>query len=721
MLQVIQYQKTGEMFVEELPAPKLKDGGVLVQNLFSLISAGTERSSVETAQASMIGKARSRPDLVKQVMDNVKREGLIATFNKVQNRLDNYKELGYSSAGVVIESSVDDFTAGDRIACAGVGYASHAETVFVPKNLVAKIPDEVSSEEAAFTTLGAIALQGVRQADLRVGEQVAVIGLGLLGLITVQLLKASGCKVIGLDISPSNFDLAKNLGCDSCCVSNSEAVKEVESFTRSYGTDAVLITAATTSNDPVELAIEFARKKSKIVVVGAVGMNIPRSPFYEKELDFRISCSYGPGRYDPNYEEKGNDYPISYVRWTEQRNMEAVLDLIAQKKLDTKSLVTHTFNVERALEAYDLITGKIKERYLGILIKYPQDQSKGEALRHRINFQPINSSKNGKRGAVIGFIGAGNHAQSYLIPPLQKYDARLRAVVTSKPVNAKSTGRKFNFEYCATDPNEIFNDQEINSVFVASRHDSHAKYVIAALKQRKSIFVEKPLAISESQLDEIIAAYNEATAQGRAPILMVGYNRRFSPPVRAMKDHFSGRKEPLVISYRVSTGFLPKTNWYQSVEQGGRVVGEIGHFIDTLQFLTDSLPVKVYAVAPVDTTERYSSDNVSISINFSDGSIGIINYLANGSSNMDKEYLEVFGDCKTATMENFKRVNFFADRKKWEKKFAGGKGHTEEIQAVLECIKSGGSAPIDIESLFATTRASFAIMESLRKASAVEI
>lgn len=337
MLQIIQYQKTGEIFVEELPAPKLKSGGILVQNIYSLISAGTERTSVETAQASLIGKAKSRPDLVKQVINNIKREGIIVTYKKVMNRLDNYKELGYSSAGIVLESSVDEFKPGDRVACAG-STANHAEIIFVPKNLAVKIPENVSFEEAAFTTLGAIALQGVRQADLRIGENVAVIGLGLIGLITVQLLKSNGCRVIGLDISSNNFKLAKEFGCDECSLLNQDALRLVETFTRGYGTDAVLITASTKSNEPIEYALEFARKKSKIVIVGVTGMNIPRSPFYEKELDIRISCSYGPGRYDPQYEEKGIDYPIGYVRWTERRNMEAIVNLLSERKLDFKSL-----------------------------------------------------------------------------------------------------------------------------------------------------------------------------------------------------------------------------------------------------------------------------------------------------------------------------------------------------------------------------------------------
>jgi len=400
MLQVTQYQKSGELRVEELPTPSLPPGGVLVGNVCSLISSGTERTSVETAQASMLGKARSRPDLVRQVMENARREGPLATYRKVQTRLDNVKELGYSSSGIVLESDVPGISPGTRVACAGTAY--HAEVVAVARHLVARIPDEVDHDQAAAIALCAIALQGVRQADVRLGESVAVIGLGLVGLLTAQLLKAQGCRVIGLDIDPSNFDLARNLGCDDCVLTADDALPAVESFTRGFGTDAVLITASTKSNRPVETALAIARPKSRVVVVGAVGMEIPRSPFYEKELELTISCSYGPGRYDPLYEEAGVDYPIGYVRWTENRNMEASLDLIAAGRLDIRSLVTHRFPIDRALEAYDVITGKHAERHLGILLEYP-NAGRGEPVR-RIELRRRQSLVAGP--ASIGVVGA---------------------------------------------------------------------------------------------------------------------------------------------------------------------------------------------------------------------------------------------------------------------------------------------------------------------------
>jgi predicted dehydrogenase/threonine dehydrogenase-like Zn-dependent dehydrogenase len=711
LLQVIQYQKTGEISVDELPAPKLRPGSLLVRNVFSLISAGTERSSVETAQASMIQKARLRPDLVRQVMDNVSREGLMATYKKVQDRLDNFKELGYSSAGVVIESGVDDIKVGDRVACGGVGYASHAEIISVPRNLAVKMPDEVGFDEASFTTVCAIAMQGVRQADVRVGEQVAVIGLGLIGLITVQLLKASGCRVIGMDVAPRNFDLALTLGCDRCTLSNDDAVFEVQSFTRGYGTDAVIVTAATKSDQPVELAIQCARKRGTVVALGAVGMNIPRSPFYEKEVNFRTSCSYGPGRYDSEYEERGHDYPLGYVRWTENRNMEAVLDMMAMRKLTVQPLITHRIPVEESLRAYDIITGKIQEPYLGVLIQYAEP-SAPVVLSRRIELRSAGTVSG--RKAVLGFIGAGNFTQSMLLPPVMKLAPRLRGLATGKPVNAKNIGKKYNFEFCATDTSEIINDKDINLVFVTSRHDSHARYVTQALRAGKSVFVEKPPALNNEELDSVLDAYSEAVRGGNSPLLMVGYNRRFSEPMLAMQKFFAGRTEPLAMHYRVNAGFMPSTHWMQQPDQGGRFIGEGGHFVDVMQFLSGALPTSVYAVAPSDAAHRYNHDNILATITFADGSTGTVHYLANGANAVEKEYLEVSGSSKTARMWNFKKVECVDGRKKSSTSYNGDKGHAAEMKALLEGFGSGNGSAFSLESLAATSRATFAVMESLR-------
>jgi polar amino acid transport system substrate-binding protein len=532
--QVIQYQKTGDLYVEEFPAPQLKPGGLLVRNAYSLISAGTERTSVETARASWLGKARSRPDLLRQVLDNAKREGFLATYHKVQNRLDNYKQLGYSSAGVVIESSIDEFKPGDRVACAGQGYACHAEVIYVPRNLAVKVPETVGLDEAAFATVGAIALQGVRQADVRLGERVVVIGLGLVGLLTVQLLTAAGCTVFGIDVSERNFELAQNLGCTECAVDDDDqdALARVLCFTADKGADSVLITAATNCSRPIESAVKFVRKKGTVVIVGAVGMDVPRSQSYDKELSFRMSCSYGPGRYDRSYEEHGCDYPFAYVRWTENRNMEAVLELIGRRRLDVKSLITHSFQIEHALDAYDMITQKVSNGYVGILLSYPQETA---PPTRRLELRPTNWTSRQVATSVLGCIGAGNHVQSYLLPWMAEAKVRFKAVVTSTAVSAKAVGRKFAFEICGTDESCVLADPDVNLVLVGTRHDSHAHYVMEALKAAKNVFVEKPLALTPAELEQIVSTYDDLVASGNAPLLMVGYNRRFSAPMISLK------------------------------------------------------------------------------------------------------------------------------------------------------------------------------------------
>lgn len=710
MLQIIQYQKSGEITIEDLPAPVLKPGTVLVKNCFSLISSGTEKTSVETAQASMIGKAKSRPDLVKQVLDNVKKEGLMATYNKVQNRLDNYKELGYSCAGVVIESSVEEFKPGDRVACGGLT-ANHSEVIRVPKNLVAKIPENVSFSEASFTTLGAIAMQGVRQADVKLGETVAVIGLGLIGLITIQLLKANGCRVIGIDISESNFDLAKKLGCNICCVSGQDSVKIVESFTNGNGTDSVIITAGAKSNEPVEYALDYARKKSNIVIVGAVNMNIPRSPFYEKELDFKISCSYGPGRYDKLYEESGIDYPIGYVRWTENRNMQAVLNLISEKRLDVESLITHKIPVASGLEAYKLITGEKKEKYIAILIEYPENV---KLDRKRSTYFKNNIDKTSK--AIVGFIGAGNFAQSNLLPHLVTNKISLRGVCTSTPVNSKSVAEKFGFDFFTTDYNEVLENDSINTVFIASRHDSHGKYVLEAIKKGKHVFVEKPLCISVEELETIRNSHNPEN------LLVVGFNRRFSDAFYDIKKFFENTLEPFVVNYRVNAGLIPKTHWIQSPEQGGRIIGEGCHFIDTISFLTGSRPCKVFAESLHTTnTKMINYDNVNVVVKYENGSVGNILYLANGDSSQPKEYCEVFAGGKSAVMNNFKETIFYGNGKKTKKTYSGSKGHKEEVIHFLGLLDGKGTMNLTPESIFDTTLVSFKILESLKSGNSVEI
>ncbi len=720
MHQIIQYQKSGEIIVAELPEPVLKPGYILVRNMFSLISAGTERTSVETAQASMIAKAQSRPDLVKQVMDNVKREGFTATYQKVKERLDNYKELGYSSAGIVVKSAVEAFKPGDRVACAGVAY--HAEMVLIPKNLAVRLPDDVSFEEAACTTLAAIAMQGVRQADVRLGESVAVIGLGLLGLITVQLLKAGGCAVIGLDLSKQNFELCRDLGCDACAICDASSTAAVESFTKGRGTDAVIITAGTKSNDPMELALQYARKKSRIVVVGAVGMNVPRKDFYEKEIDIRISCSYGPGRYDQDYEDRGHDYPIGYVRWTENRNMEAAVALMASKQLRMKPLISHTISLPDAVRAYDLITGKVKEPYIGILLEYPSESALSEMRIRTLTSKGRISARPDKDGRIgIGFIGAGNFAQSYLLPPLQKLNVDFVGVATDSPVNAKSVSEKFGFEFFGSDPAAVYEHENVDAVFIATRHDSHSRYVLEALKKGKSIFVEKPLAINEEELvaiEELLIAMPESSH----PLLMVGFNRRFSKPFQKIKDFFSNRFEPMSMLYRVNAGFIPKTHWVQDPSQGGRIIGEMCHFFDTMQYLTGAEPASVYATAiRSDNAKTTNEDSVNCLVTFSDGSTGNVLYLANGDSSLPKEYCEVACGGKTAVMRNFSLVECYADGKKTSFKYDGRKGHKEEVEHFISAIRGKEALAIAPQSLMDTTRLTFKVLESLQNGGKVDL
>jgi len=712
MLQAIQYQKTGELHVKELPAPELKPKMIVVHTQASLISAGTERTSVSTAKASMLEKIRTRPDLVKQVVDMAKREGMLSTLSKVRTKLDSYKALGYAAAGVVIESSTDEFAPGDRVACAGGGYASHAEVIAVPRNLAVKIPDGVSFDEAAFTTLGAIAMQGVRQADVRLGEAVAVIGLGLLGQLTVQLLKAAGCRVIGLDINERQFELAREFGADALAVSGSGSLGSIESFTRGIGCDAVIITAGTSSNDPVELAIQAARKKGRVVVVGAVGMNIPRSPFYEKELDITISCSYGPGRYDPEYEEEGHDYPVGYVRWTERRNMESVLDLIASGRLNVNRMITHRLPITQAERAYDIITGKIQEPYIGIVLNYP-DRG-GQALVRTV---AVNRAEP-KAGALgIGFIGAGSFAQSYLLPTVRSSGTRLVAVATSTSVNARSVAEKFGFETAATDAGTLLARPEIDGVFVATRHDSHAGYVLRALDAGKQVFVEKPLAIAREELEAI-----RERAETTSDRVMVGFNRRFSGSLGVMKRHFAGVEEPLAMMYRVNAGHIRLDHWTQAESQRGRIIGEGCHFIDCMQFMTGARPTSVHAAAigSENRTVR-NADSVSITIRFSDGSIGTLMYLANGDPSVPKEYFEVFGGGRTAIMNNFQDVMLARGRKRKVDKFNGDKGHAEEVRQTLAAMKEGTPMPISFQSLYDTTMATLAAMESLETGEVVRL
>ena len=706
MKQVIQNFKTGELFVDDVPMPSISKGMVLVENKFSLISAGTERGTVKVGKATLLGKAKQRPDLVAQVLQNIKKEGLKATVDKVKTKLDSLKALGYSTSGVVMASMDTNgvFKAGDRVACAGQDYASHSEVVGVPQNLVVKIPDNVSFEEASFTTLGAIALQGVRQANPTLGENICVIGLGLLGQITTQLLKANGCKVFGIDLSPDLIELAKESGAEEALLRSApNLLKAIENFTKGYGFDKVIITAAAPSNDPIELSAIITRKKGQVIVVGAVKMDIPRDPdFYRKELELKMSCSYGPGRYDVSYEEDGHDYPFAYVRWTEQRNMEAFLNLISQRSLNMKVLTTHEFDIENAEKAYDIVLGKTQEPHIGILIKYSDNEQK--------NVTKYNISSNSIKDLNVGVIGAGSFAQSYLIPFVKSFGASLDTVVTSKGVTSKNVAQKFGFNNSSSDANDIFSNAAINTVFIATPHNSHAEYVLQALKSNKNVFVEKPLAMNCDELENISNALEKSTSK-----LMVGFNRRFAPISIAIKKEFNNIAEPKVINIRVNAGFIPKEHWTQNDNLGGgRVIGEMCHFIDLMQFFTESEPVKVYAECiQTSNTKLKPDDNIAIIVKFKNGSIGNLTYLANGCKSLPKEQIEVFSGGKIGRIHDFRNGEVHKNNKITKLKFAG-KGHKEEVHEYMNSLTNSNiESPISFESIRLTTLTTFKILDSI--------
>lgn len=709
MQQLVQNSRSGAIKIKSVPPPALKKGMVLVRNRFSLISAGTERTKVELGKKSLLGKAMARPDLVKLVLKQVKEQGLLETAQRVFNKLGADSAMGYSSAGVVVEvaDDISEFRVGDRVACAGGGYASHAELVVVPKNLVAKVPDNVSLSDAAYTTLGAIALQGVRQAAPTLGESIMVIGLGLLGQLLIQLLKANGCRVIGVDINPDAIALAKTHGCDLALSRSEDSLKEqVMAFTNGYGADAVIITASTSSNDPVEFAADIMRDRGRVVMVGVTGMNLPRTPYYMKELEFKLSRSYGAGRYDTHYEEKGIDYPIGYVRWTENRNMQAFLQLLAEKKISLSNITTHIFPIEQGEEAYKLITGERKERYIGILLDYGEFQEKSARTEHlapQRNGVPAQAKANPKR---IGFIGAGSFATGYLIPNLKNINGvELVTVCNATGITAESVKQTFGFKRATSNVEDVLGDETIGTVFIATRHNTHAELVLKALQAGKHVFVEKPLAIDEESLMRIVEE-----AQKRPHLkVMTGFNRRFSQPVVTMRSYFKTLLEPISVQYRVNAGPLPPEHWTQDTEEGGgRLIGEVCHFIDTIQYLTGSEPVRVYAeMLPTKVRE-----NLLITIRLANGSVGTIQYLCNGDKLYPKERIEIFGGNRIAIMENFKTVTLSEQGATRVREFNGGKGHREEVEAFIASLESE-VAPIALYSQVLTTLSTFRINQSI--------
>jgi len=706
--QVLQNRKDGTPSVAEVPVPALQRGRLLVRTAASLISSGTERMVVESAGKGLVQEARERPDLVRAVVEKARKEGLLNTFSAVRDKLAASTALGYSASGIVIGvgAEVTEFRIGDRVACAGVGFASHAEAISVPKNLCVQLPVEVDFESGAFGTLGAIALQGVRLAEPTLGESVVVIGLGLVGQLTVQLLKANGCRVFGIDLDPARVALALQLGADEAKVSGDDLKNAVMKWTRGRGADAVLITAATDSNQPVELAGEISRLKGRVVIVGMTGMEIPRQTFFSRELSLKISMSYGPGRYDPEYEERGHDYPFAYVRWTENRNIEAFLDLVATKRIDVGALITHRFAIDEAARAYELIAGEMHELFLGVVLSYDTEREIARDV-------PLTKRAAAKQESVrVGLVGAGNYVTAMLLPHFKELHADFRVVTTASGLSANNVGKKFGFARAVSGADEVINDPDVNLVVIGTQHDLHAPLAQQALAANRDVFVEKPLALDDDELNGVLSAAENSSGR-----LMVGFNRRFSPLAKKAHEFFAERTTPLSILYRINAGRIPREHWVQDREKGGgRIIGEVCHFVDLMQFVIGAPPTSVFAEAVSgNNSAAVNEDSVFITLRFADGSNGSIAYLAEGDASLAKERVEIFGEGKTFVLDDFRRASLH--RKGKEEQVAlrsQDKGQSEQVKAVCAMVLRGGPSPIALDELAATTRATFRIRDSLR-------
>lgn len=717
MKQVLQSRKSGKVGVGEVPAPLVQQGRVLVRTVASLISAGTERAAVESARKSLVQEARERPDLVKAVINKARNEGLINTFNAVRGKVASSQALGYSASGIVmaVGNDVTEFAPGDRVACAGAGFASHAEVVSVPKNLCVRLPEHVDFDAGAFGTLGAIALQGVRLAEPTLGESVVVIGLGLVGQLTIQLLNANGCRVFGVDLDPARVDLARRLGADAVALSNEETKNAVKSWTSGRGADAVLITAATDSNQPIELAGEISRMKGRVVVVGMTGLAVPRHSYFARELSLQISMSYGPGRYDPDYEERGKDYPFGYVRWTENRNMAAFLDLVDRGRVDVEPLISHRFAIDDAERAYQLISGDLNEPYLGVLLRYDPERelTRGVALA-----EPSKPGGRREKSVRLGVIGAGGYVTAMLLPQFKNAGAEFDSVATASGVSALDAGKKFGFTRAVSE-SDILDNNDVNLVVIGTRHDLHAELATKALKRDKNVFVEKPLALNDDELDKVLDAAEHSSGQ-----LMVGFNRRFSPLARKAGELFSERRAPLSILYRVNAGRVPSAHWIQDpIQGGGRIVGEACHFIDLMQFWIGAPPVSVFAEAiGANRDEVMNHDSVFITLRFADGSNGCVAFLAEGDKALAKERVEIFGEGKTFVLEDFRDATIYRNGREEKTTLrAQDKGQGEEVKAVCAMVLEGLPAPITLAELSSATRATFRALDSLRSGQRMKV
>ena len=708
--------KTGEIAIHEIPAPELQTHGILVDTRFSVVSSGTERAKIETGEKSLLGKARARPDLVRQVVDLARTNGVRAAYDKVRTRLDCLSPLGYSCSGVVLEvgDGITEFRPGDRVACAGAGYANHCEVNFVPRNLAVHVPEPVSLEHAAIATIGSIAVQGLRQAEIRFGETVVVIGAGLIGVLAVQLARAAGCRVAAIDIDRDRVEGATRFGAQAGFIANEARLEErVRAFSR-YGADAAVITAATRSSEPLELATKLLRDRGRIVVVGDIGLNVARGPLYTKELSLALSRSYGPGRYDPVYEEGGVDYPIGYVRWTEQRNMEAFLDALASGAVDVAPLLERQRPIEEAPQAYEEIR---QSRAYTVMIRYPaRDRAAWPAagaisVTHRRTMSARDSVR-------IGCIGAGNFARGTIFPNLRKTrGAVLDTVATASGVAAELARRSDGF-HCASTPAELLADASIGAVFILSRHDSHGRYVLEALAQDKPAFVEKPLCVRSEELAAIRHAYAEKAAQGANPFVMVGFNRRFAPHTEMTRQFFAGRQEAMLVHIRVNAGYIPQEHWAQQAT-GGRIVGELCHFIDWARSVIGQPIISASATALPDGS-RYHHDNLAAVLSFADGSVANLLYLANGDKAVPKEHFEVFCEGAVAQLNDFRTLELVRNGQRRISRATQDKGHRKELELTVEAILRGRPAPIPFEQISEVTETAFQIENALRTPFAID-
>jgi len=707
MRQIIQDLKNGNTILEEIPAPGLKDGHLLIETTRSLVSLGTERMLVEFGKSNFLQKAKQQPDKVKEVINKVKTDGLKPTINAVLNKLGQPLPLGYCNVGRVIGigKGVEGFSIGDRVASNG----PHAEYVCIPKNLVVQIPEGVSDEEASFTVIGAIGLQGIRLANPTLGETVVVVGLGLIGLVTAQLLKANGCRVIGFDFDSVKVELACKLGIDA--INPGEGVDQVAyvfNATENIGADAVIITASNKSNELISQSAKMSRKRGRIILVGVIGLDISRADFYEKELTFQVSCSYGPGRYDEHYEQKGQDYPIAFVRWTEKRNFETILNAIASKSIDVKSLITERIPLANYNEIYsDMNNGKS----IASILEYPERESKEPDRSIRLNSSEFDCGL-----GVVGIIGAGNFTSAMILPCLKKTQAKLKYISSAGGLTGTVLAKKFKIANSTTDNSAILNDKDVDLVMVTTRHNSHASLVVQALNSGKHVFVEKPLALNLAELDQIIASIENSNKT-----VTVGFNRRFAPLAVKMKSLLGNSGAPMNIVATMNSGFIPGNVWVHDMEiGGGRIIGEACHFIDLISFLTNSQVVSVCMNAlgqhPMDNT-----DNATILLKYENGTNAVINYFANGSKAYSKERVEVYHQERTLVMDNWRKLTGYGFKNFSSASSGQDKGHQSQFNLLIESITKGGSQIIPIDQIINTTKASFAAIESLRNGTWINI